>query len=131
MAMGVKAVELDEDDHVVEMELVEEDADLLVISENGFGKRTSLAEFKKQKRGGKGLICYRVNQKTGKIVGAKVVKDDDEVMLINTHGVIIRLKTSEISRMGRNTQGVTLMKVDEDANICSVAKVVQESESEE
>jgi len=131
MAMGVKAVELDKGDHVVEMELVEENADLLVISENGFGKKTPLTEFKIQKRGGKGLICYRVNKKTGRIVGAKVVKEDDEVMLINTHGVIIRLKTSEISRMGRNTQGVTLMKVEADENICSVAKVVQESESEE
>ncbi|QZY55046.1 DNA gyrase subunit A [Crassaminicella profunda] len=130
-AMGVKAINLDDGDYVVAMELVEEDADLLVVSEYGFGKRTSLENYNIQSRGGKGLITYSTKEKTGKLVGAKVVKDDDEVMLININGVIIRLEVEGISRMGRNTQGVTLMRVDHDSNIVSIAKVVQDVEEEE
>ncbi len=129
-AMGVKAINLNKDDCVVEMELVDKYGDLLIVSQNGFGKRTSLEEFKVQNRGGKGLICYRTNKKTGKVIGAKVVTDDDEIMLINTSGVIIRLKTNEISSMGRNTQGVTLMKVDKDTDVCSIAKVIQDDDEE-
>ncbi|MCT4618138.1 MAG: DNA gyrase subunit A [Marinisporobacter sp.] len=130
-AMGVKAINLDDGDDVVAMELVEEDADLLVVSEFGFGKRTSLENYNLQSRGGKGLITYSTKEKTGKLVGAKVVKDHDEVMLININGVIIRLEVKGISRMGRNTQGVTLMRVDHDSNIVSIAKVVQDVEEEE
>ncbi|MCT4605896.1 MAG: DNA gyrase subunit A [Marinisporobacter sp.] len=130
-AMGVKAINLDAGDDVVAMELVEEDADLLVVSEYGFGKRTSLENYNIQSRGGKGLITYSTKEKTGKLVGAKVVKDHDEVMLININGVIIRLEVKGISRMGRNTQGVTLMRVDHDSNIVSIAKVIQDVEEEE
>ncbi|WP_338028374.1 DNA gyrase subunit A [Crassaminicella indica] len=129
-AMGVKAINLDDNDYVVAMELVEEDSDLLVVSEYGFGKRTSLENYNTQSRGGKGLITYNSKEKTGKLVGAKVVKDHDEIMLININGVIIRLEVKEIPRMGRNTQGVTLMRVDHDSNIVSIAKVVQDVEEE-
>ncbi|WZL75088.1 DNA gyrase subunit A [Clostridiaceae bacterium 35-E11] len=127
-AMGVKAMNLDEDDIVVGMELVEEESDLLVVSEYGFGKRTSLEEYKTQSRGGKGLITYNIKEKTGKLVGAKVVTEYDEIMLMNKTGVIIRLQTKDISRSSRNTQGVTLMKVEQDDRIVSIAKVVQEVE---
>lgn len=127
-AMGVKAINLDKDDIVVGMELVEEDSDLLVVSEYGFGKRTSLEEYKIQSRGGKGLITYNIKEKTGKLVGAKVVTEQDEIMLINKAGVIIRLQTKDISKSSRNTQGVTLMKVEQDDRIVSIAKVVQEAE---
>ncbi|TCO78072.1 DNA gyrase subunit A [Marinisporobacter balticus] len=130
-AMGVKGMNLDKDDLVVAMELVEDDSELLVVSEYGFGKRTSLENYNTQSRGGKGLITYNKKEKTGKLVGAKVVKNDDEIMLINTNGVIIRLEVKEISTMGRNTQGVTLMRVGQDVNIVSIAKVIQGVEVEE
>ncbi len=127
-AMGVKAINLDTDDIVVAMELIEEGSDLLVVSQNGFGKRTSLEEYRLQSRGGKGILTYQTKKKTGKVIGAKVVTDQDEVMLISSEGIIIRLEIKGISRMGRNTQGVTLMRVKEDTNIVSIAKVAQEIE---
>ncbi|WP_053955131.1 DNA gyrase subunit A [Inediibacterium massiliense] len=129
-AMGVKGMSLDEDDIVVAMELVEEGSDLLVVSEFGFGKRSSLENYHSQARGGKGLITYNKKEKTGKLVGAKVVTDDDEIMIINKSGVIIRLQVNEIPTMGRITQGVTLMRVDEDDYIVSIAKVIPEAEEE-
>lgn len=125
-AMGVKGMNLSKDDEIVAMELVEENSHLLVVSELGFGKRTSLDEYKSQARGGKGLITYSLKDKTGKLVGAKVVNDEDEIMLINTSGIVIRLETKDISIMGRSTQGVTLMRVEENGSIVSIAKVVQE-----
>ena len=125
-AMGVKGMRLGEGDYVVAMELVENDSDLLIVSEYGFGKRTPLEEYRIQTRGGKGLITYNTKDKTGMVIGAKVVNDQDEVMLISTGGVIIRLEAKTISRMGRNTQGVTLMKVRQDTNIVSIATVAQE-----
>lgn len=122
-AMGVKAMNLGNDDIVVAMELVETGSDLLVVSEHGFGKRTSLEEYRLQSRGGKGVITYNTKDKTGKVVGAKVVTDKDEVMMISSEGTIIRLEISGISRMGRNTQGVTLMRIREDTKLVTVAKV--------
>ncbi|WP_278277569.1 DNA gyrase subunit A [Anaeromicrobium sediminis] len=127
-AMGVKAMSLDSDDIVVAMELIEEGADLLVVSQFGFGKRTDLSEYKSQNRGGKGLLTYNVKDKTGHLVGAKVVTDTDEIMLINTNGVVIRLESKDVSIMGRHTQGVTLMRVDEGDSIVSIAKVANEIE---
>lgn len=130
-AMGVKGMNLSDEDYIVAMELVSEGSDLLVVSEYGFGKRTDLEEYRIQSRGGKGIITYNTKDKTGLIVGAKVVSDEDDVMLISTGGVIIRLEVRHISRMGRNTQGVTLMKVGQDTNIVSIAKVAQGAEEEE
>lgn len=130
-AMGVKGMNLSDEDHIVAMELVSEGSDLLVVSEYGFGKRTDLEEYRIQSRGGKGIITYNTKDKTGLIVGAKVVSDEDDVMLISTDGVIIRLEVRYISRMGRNTQGVTLMRVGQDTNIVSIAKVAQGAEEEE
>ncbi len=120
-AMGVRAINLNEDDEVVAMELVEENKNLLVISEFGFGKRTSLDEYKPQNRGGKGLITYNIKDKTGDIVSAKVVDDNDEIMMISFNGTIIRLIAKDISIMGRSTQGVTLMKMKDD-RVVAVAK---------
>ena len=113
-AMGVKAMSLSGDDLIVSMEIVEDGKQLLVISERGFGKRTDLAEYKTQNRGGKGLITYSIKEKTGEIVSAKVVSEQDEVMMITMNGTIIRLAIKDISVMGRNTQGVTLMRTKED-----------------
>ena len=113
-AMGVRAINLNEDDEVVSMELVEENKKLLVISEYGFGKRTPLDEYKVQNRGGKGLITYNIREKTGDIVSARVVDENDEIMMISFNGTIIRLIAKDISIMGRSTQGVTLMKMKDD-----------------
>lgn len=120
-AMGVKGIDLREDDRVVSMELICDGDKLLVISEYGFGKRTSLDEYNKQKRGGKGLITYNIKEKTGDIVAAKVVNDDDELMIISHNGTIIRLMAKDISIMGRATQGVTLMKMKDD-RVVAIAK---------
>lgn len=120
-AMGVKGIDLKENDEVVAMELIEEDKKLLVISEGGFGKRTDLKEYKTQIRGGKGLITYNIREKTGDIVDARVVADDDEIMMISLHGTIIRIMAKDISIMGRSTQGVTLMKMKKD-KVVAVAK---------
>jgi DNA gyrase subunit A len=130
-AMGVKGMNISDEDYIVAMELVSEGNNLLVVSEYGFGKRTDLDEYRIQSRGGKGIITYNTKDKTGLIVGAKVVSDEDDVMLISTDGVIIRLEVRHISKMGRNTQGVTLMRVGQDTNLVSVAKVAQGAEEVE
>ncbi|EYE88633.1 DNA gyrase subunit A [Fervidicella metallireducens AeB] len=122
-AAGVKAITLREGDVAVSMEVVDDDSELLVVSENGFGKRTSFSEYSVQGRGGKGIITYKVTKKTGSIVGAKAVKDDDEIMLINSNGIIIRLQVKDISCTGRNAMGVTLMKSGENDRIVSVSKI--------
>lgn len=122
-AAGVKAITLREGDIAVAMEVVDTEAELLIVSENGFGKRTSYTEYNVQGRGGKGIITYKVTKKTGKIVGAKTVIDKDEIMLINSNGIIIRLEVKDISKTSRNTMGVTLMRTQGDEKIVSVAKV--------
>ncbi|MGM0396150.1 MAG: DNA gyrase subunit A [Bacillota bacterium] len=124
-AMGVKAMTINKDDAIVSMEIVEDDKYLLVISERGFGKRTELSEYKTQNRGGKGLITYSIKEKTGQIVSAKVVSDEDEVMMITLNGTIIRLAIKDITIMGRNTQGVTLMRTKED-KIVAVARYMED-----
>ncbi|GIW48538.1 MAG: DNA gyrase subunit A [Caloramator sp.] len=130
-AAGVRGITLRDNDVAVAMDVFEEDADLLVVSENGYGKRTPCTEYSVQNRGGKGLITYKVTEKTGRIVGAKTVKDKDEIMLINSNGVIIRLEIAQISRTSRNTMGVTLMKTDADQRIVSIAKIINEDSEEE
>ncbi len=129
-AMGVKAITLKKGDKIVGMGTIEDGKDLLVISEFGYGKRTSLDEYRIQSRGGKGIKTYSIKNKTGDLISAKVVEDDDEVMLISLSGVIIRLKVSDIPRMGRSTQGVTLMRFGKDDKVVSVATVVAEEELE-
>ena len=128
-AMGVMAIRLKEDDKVVAMDLVEEGKHLLVISEFGFGKRTSLNEYRTQNRGGVGLKTYNVKKKTGQLISAKVIDENDEIIMISMSGIIIRLKTEDISIMGRSTQGVTLMKINnQDDKVMAVAKYVEEIE---
>ena len=124
-AMGVKAITLNEDDVVVAMEIVDDERNLLVISENGYGKRTPLTDYRLQNRGGKGLITYSIKEKTGDIVSAKVVSDHDEVMMISLNGIVIRIGVSEISIMGRSTQGVTLMKMKDD-KVVAVAMYMED-----
>ncbi|MBR5489343.1 MAG: DNA gyrase subunit A [Firmicutes bacterium] len=130
IAGGVRAIDLEKDDEVVSMQLVEPGQELLVVTRNGFGKRTRVEDYKIQTRGGKGLLTYDKAKfkKTGELVGAMVVSEDDDIMLINSDGIIIRMKASEVSRLGRATQGVKIMSVNEDANIIAMAKVAREDD---
>ena len=133
IAGGVRAIKLEGDDEVVSMELVQPHQELLVVTTNGYGKRTPVDEYKIQVRGGKGLLTYDKTKfkKTGELVGAMVVNEDDEILLINSEGIIIRIEAKEVSVLGRATQGVKIMKVDEDANIIALAKVIKDDEVEE
>ena len=131
-AGGVRAITLDEDDEVVSMELDSTgERELLVMTKKGFGKRTSLDEYRLQTRGGKGVSTYDKTKfsKTGELVGATLVSKDDEIMLINSNGVIIRIRANEISKSGRTTQGVKIMKVESGDEIVSFAKVLDEDDA--
>ncbi len=129
-AGGVRAIKLEKDDEVVAMELVEPGEELLVVTKNGFGKRTPVEDYKIQERGGKGLLTYDKAKfkKTGELIGAMVVNEDDEILLINSEGIIIRIKANEISKLGRATQGVKIMKVEDETNIIAMAKVIKDDE---
>ncbi len=133
IAGGVRAIKLEDDDEVVSMELVQPDQELLVVTTNGYGKRTPVKEYKIQVRGGKGLLTYDKAKfkKTGELVGAMVVNEDDEILLINSDGIIIRIESKEVSVLGRATQGVKIMKVEEDSNIIALAKVIKDEDEEE
>ncbi|MCR5481891.1 MAG: DNA gyrase subunit A [Clostridia bacterium] len=132
IAGGVRAIKLEGNDEVVAMQLVQPDQELMVVTENGFGKRTPVSDYKIQERGGKGLLTYDKSKfkKAGALVGALVVDDEDEVLMINSDGVIIRIKAKEVSRLGRVTQGVKIMKVDENVNIVSIAKAIQDDDED-
>ena len=132
VSMGVRGMNLDDEDEVIGMQMDTQGDKLLFVSEMGMGKRTSIDEFTCQNRGGKGVRCYRINDKTGNLVGMKAVQDHYEIMIITTEGIIIRLKVSDISVLGRNTSGVKLMNInpESDVRVASIAKV-RESEQED
>ncbi|HHX74850.1 MAG TPA: DNA gyrase subunit A, partial [Firmicutes bacterium] len=129
-AQGVKGISLGKNDNVIAMEVVEPRASgqLLVATENGYGKRTHLTEYRTQNRGGKGIYTIRVMEKNGPVVAAKVVRPGDELMIITAGGIVIRQEVGEISEQGRVTQGVTLIRLDEGDRVVSVARVVSEEE---
>lgn len=122
-AAGVKAITLRDGDIAVCMDIAVKDEKVLVISENGYGKRTNMDEYKVQNRGGMGLITYKASEKTGKVVGATICKDDDEIMLINSNGVAIRINVSDISVTSRSAMGVKLMRTLEDEAVVAIAKI--------
>ena len=128
VSQGVIGIRIDEDDEVIGMEsiIAGGKATLLAITENGFGKRTELDEYRVQIRGGKGVITYKVTQKTGKLVGARIATDDEDVMLITDKGTIIRLKVKDISVLGRSTQGVTLMRTTDGGKVVSMETLTPE-----
>ena len=123
-SMGVIGMNLEPGDEIVGMQMNTQGDSLLIVSENGLGKRTSIDEFKLQKRGGKGVRCYRINDKTGYVVGVKAVNDDHEIMMITNEGIIIQFKVNTVSEIGRNTFGVKLINIDKDENI-KVAKIAK------
>ena len=113
------------------MEVVRDEGELLVITANGYGKRTPLSEYRQQARGGKGVFTVRPSERNGEIVGALVVRDGEEIMAISKEGIIIRIKVDEISSMGRTTQGVTLMKMGEHDSVVSMARVAEHDQKEQ
>ncbi|MCL2355053.1 MAG: DNA gyrase subunit A, partial [Oscillospiraceae bacterium] len=131
VSQGVIGIRLNKDDSVIGMETIfpESTATLLAITENGFGKRTELSEYRAQGRGGKGLITYKVTPKTGEIVGIRIATNSDDVMLITDKGTIIRLHVSNISVLGRSTQGVTLMRTNE-GKVVSIEKIKEVKDEE-
>ncbi|HWP38333.1 MAG TPA: DNA gyrase subunit A [Gemmatimonadales bacterium] len=127
-ATGVRGIELEKDDRVIGMVVIRRDATLLVVTEKGMGKRSELSEYRVQHRGGKGIITVKVTDKTGAVVALKEVLPEDELMMISRHGVIIRVPVAGIRVIGRNTQGVKVMQLDEGDAVVDVARVVKEDE---
>ena len=130
-AKGVIGIRLEDDDYVVGMDLVKDEETVLMITENGFGKRTFISEYPIQKRGGKGVITYKVTERTGPVISSMIASDEDDVLLMSLQGDMIRLDASQISILSRATQGVTLMRIDEENMVVAAAKVEKEEELEE
>ena len=131
-SMGVIGINLSYDDEVVGMQLDTQGSDMLIVSEKGLGKRTDISEFNIQRRGGKGVKCYKITEKSGNVVGAKIVDDSREMLLITNEGIVIRISVNDISVLGRNTSGVKVMNIDADSNIviAGIAKVRDEDPEE-
>ena len=133
VSYGVIGMKLDEGDEVIGMQMASQGEYMLVASEKGYGKRTRISEFKLQLRGGKGLLCYNVTEKTGNLIGMKLLDDGRDIMLITNEGILIRMSVDDISVIGRNTSGVKLMSIDADSNVrvASIAKVRESSRQDE
>lgn len=129
-AMGVRGINLSDNDEVIGMQLDCQGEALLIVSANGMGKRTMMSEFTSQHRGGKGVKCYKITEKTGDVVGVKAVDENNEIMMITTEGIIIRMSVDSISVLGRNTSGVKVMNVDDDVQVASIAKVREDVEED-
>ena len=131
IARGVRAIRLKQGDRVVGASIASEDTKLLVVTENGFGKKTDMSEYHAQNRGGKGVLTYRITEQTGKLAGIRAVTDEDDIMIITDAGVIIRLKTGDISTYSRVTKGVRLMRLDDGVKIVALARTEAETEEDD
>ncbi|MGN0265311.1 MAG: DNA gyrase subunit A [Oliverpabstia sp.] len=129
VSMGVRGINLSDGDEIIGMQLNTQGDYLLFVSEKGMGKRTSMSEFTTQNRGGKGVKCYKITEKTGNVIGVKAVNEDNEIMMITTEGIIIRISCSDISILGRITSGVKLMNLDENVSVASIAKVREKKDA--
>ena len=125
---GVRGITLRDDDEVVAMEVVREGGTVLTVAQNGYGKRTGLEEYRLQSRGGVGIINIQASDRNGKVVGVAYVHDDDELMLISQFGMILRMKAGDIRSIGRATQGVRLIEMEEGDNVVSVAKLAEKED---
>jgi DNA gyrase subunit A len=122
-ARGVRAMDLDAGDYLVGMEIVEEEGLILTISENGFGKRTSLSSYRQQSRGGKGVINMKTSARNGKVVAILSVKEDSDLMIVSKNGKMIRLESAEIRQAGRSTQGVRLVRMEDDDQVAAASVI--------
>jgi DNA gyrase subunit A len=130
-ARGVRGMDLDAGDYLVGMEIVEEEGLILSISENGFGKRTKLADYRLQSRGGKGVINMKTSTRNGKVVGILSVKEDTDLMIVTKNGKIIRLESAEIRQAGRSTQGVRLVRMEDDDQVAAASVIPEAAETGE
>jgi DNA gyrase subunit A len=130
-ASGVTGIRLGDGDYVIGGSVCEDDVKLLTVTENGFGKKTDINEFKCQNRAGRGVTGYKLTDKTGLVAGIAVIKDGDDLMVITSDGIIIRMSTDEISTFGRVTQGVKVMRTADDVQVVSIAKADKETDEEE
>ena len=130
-SMGVIGMNLTDGDEVIGMQMQSQGDALMIVSEKGLGKCTLISEFTTQNRGGKGVKCYKITEKTGNIVGVKAVNQDNELMLITTEGIIIRIKVSDTTLLGRITSGVKLINLDENVTVASIAKVRDNADTSE
>jgi DNA gyrase subunit A len=130
-AIGVRGIRLADGDKVVSLIVAEETDPILTATEKGYGKRTNLDEYRTQARGGSGVISIKTSQRNGKVVGAIQVTDEDEMMLISNKGTLVRARSSDVSIIGRNTQGVTLINIAKDEELVSVAKIAESDEDSE
>ena len=128
---GVRGMKLDEGDEVVALDLVEPGATLLAVAENGYGKRTEMGEYRLTRRGGKGIITMKTTEKTGRVTGVRMVTDDDQIMLVTSGGKVISLRVNEIRVIGRNTQGVRLIDLEEGERVVSVARLAEREDENE
>ena len=129
-SQGVRSIKLDEGDYLVDMAIVEEGLNVITISEKGFGKRTDVSEFRVQSRAGKGIKAGNFNEKTGLLVNMKLVGDDDDIILIADNGTMIRIRASQVSKIGRSTKGVTIMKLKGDAKVVAMAITMHDDEAD-
>ena len=125
-ARGVRGIKLDKDQQVISLIIPKEDTSILTVSENGYGKRSKSSDFRKTRRGAKGVIAMQTSERNGQLIGAAQVSDEDQLMLITNRGMLVRTKAFEISVIGRNTQGVTVIKLKEGENLISLAPVGEE-----
>jgi DNA gyrase subunit A len=128
---GVSGISLEDEDRVVSMEMLSQGASLLTVAENGYGKRTAMEEYRLQSRGGKGIITMKTTEKTGRVVGVNQVTDDDQLMMVANKGKIIRLRVKDISIIGRNTQGVRLIEMEEGERVVAVARLAEKEDEDE
>jgi len=127
---GVRGMKLDEGDSVVALDLVEQGGMLLAVAENGYGKRTEMDEYRRTHRGGKGIITMKTTDKTGRVIGIRMVTDDDQIMLVSSGGKVVRIRVNEIRVIGRNTQGVRLIDVEGEDKVVSIARLVEKEEDD-
>ena len=125
-AQGVRGIKLDKSHQVISLIIPEEDATILTVSENGYGKRSVCSDFRKTRRGAKGVIAMQTSDRNGQLIGAAQVSNEDQVMLITNKGMLVRTKVSEINVIGRNTQGVTVIKLKDNENLISLARISEE-----
>ncbi len=130
-AAGVKGISLRNDDEVVSMEIIEDGYYVLNVTENGYGKRTPVEDYRRTNRGGKGIFTCNVTDKTGEVIAVKTVTGEEDIMIMTVSGVLIRMQVEGISTTGRNTQGVRLIRLQEEEKVATVAKIDPEEDSEE
>jgi len=129
-ASGVQGMRLRGEDEVIAVEIAKDDADLLVVTENGYGKRTKLADYPRKGRGGLGVKTVQLTEARGHLVGARIVRDDYQVMLISNGGTVIKIPVNDVRRLGRSTQGVIVMRLREGEQVSALAPVVEADEAQ-